>query len=68
MNNEITFYSDTAEGWERALYAFLAEKERLDWALRVPQPPGVLRCARHTGARSGLISGVLQRVMARLKP
>ena len=28
MNNEITFYSDTAEGWERALYAFLAEKQR----------------------------------------
>lgn len=25
--NQLTFYSDTAEGRERALYAFLAEKE-----------------------------------------
>ena len=28
MTNQLTFYSDTAEGWERALYAFLGEKER----------------------------------------
>ena len=28
MTNQLTFYSDTAEGWERALMAFLAEKER----------------------------------------
>ena len=28
MNNQVTFFDDTAEGWERALYAFLAEKER----------------------------------------
>ena len=28
MNNQVTFFEDTAEGWERALYAFLAEKER----------------------------------------
>ncbi len=28
MNNQVTFFDDSARGWERALYAFLAEKER----------------------------------------
>jgi hypothetical protein len=28
MNTTIVPFDDTAEGWERALYAFLAEKER----------------------------------------
>ena len=28
MTNQLTFYSNTAEGWERSLMAFLAEKER----------------------------------------
>ena len=28
MTSQVTFYSDTAEGWERSLMAFLAEKER----------------------------------------
>ncbi len=28
MTSQVTFFDDTAEGWERALYAFLAEKER----------------------------------------
>ena len=27
MNNQVTFCDDSAEGWERALYVFLAEKE-----------------------------------------
>ena len=26
--NQVVFYDDSARGWERALYAFLAEKER----------------------------------------
>ncbi|MCH8066790.1 MAG: hypothetical protein IIC90_13345 [Chloroflexi bacterium] len=28
MNTQVTFFDDSAAGWERALYAFLAEKER----------------------------------------
>ena len=26
--SQLTFYSDSAQGWERALYAFLGEKQR----------------------------------------
>ncbi len=28
MTDQLTFYTDSAEGWERSLMAFLAEKER----------------------------------------
>ncbi len=28
MNTNLTIFTDTAEGWQRALYAFLAEKEQ----------------------------------------
>ena len=28
MNRQLVFYDDTARGWERALVASLAEKER----------------------------------------
>ena len=31
MANQLTFYTDSAEGWERSLMAFLAEKERRTW-------------------------------------
>ncbi len=28
MNTNLAIFNDTAEGWQRALYAFLAEKEQ----------------------------------------
>ncbi len=28
MNTNLAIFTDTAEGWQRALYAFLAEKEQ----------------------------------------
>lgn len=37
MKNQVAFFDDTAEGWERALYAFLAEKERRSGSRRTAE-------------------------------
>ncbi len=37
MTNQLTFYTDSAEGWERSLMAFLAEKERRSGSRRTPE-------------------------------
>ncbi len=34
MNNAVAYLDETAEGWERSLYAFLAEKERRAGSMR----------------------------------
>src|SRR6188508_2439738 len=34
MNNSIAYLDESAAGWERSLYAFLAEKERRSGSLR----------------------------------
>src|SRR6202162_1995397 len=36
-NSQLAFFDDTAEGWERALYAFLGEKQRRSGSLRTVQ-------------------------------
>jgi site-specific recombinase XerD len=51
MTNQITFYSDTAEGWERALYAFLAEKQRRSGSRRTVE--GYSRMIQHFFGRLG---------------
>ena len=50
MNNQLTFYTDSAEAWERALYAFLGEKQRRSGSLRTVESysrmlPALLRQA-----------------------
>lgn len=37
MNNHIAYLDESAAGWERSLYAFLAEKERRSGSLRTVQ-------------------------------
>jgi site-specific recombinase XerD len=37
MTNQIVFYTDSAEGWERSLMAFLAEKQRRSGSRRTPE-------------------------------
>ena len=37
MTNQLTFYTDSTEGWERALYAFLAEKQQRSGSERTVQ-------------------------------
>ena len=37
MNNAIAYLDESAAGWERSLYAFLAEKERRSGSLRIVQ-------------------------------
>ena len=37
MSNQLIFYSDTAEGWERSLMAFLGEKQRRSGSQRTPE-------------------------------
>lgn len=37
MQRHLTDYDDTASGWERALYAFLAEKQRRSGSERTTQ-------------------------------
>src|SRR4029078_729246 len=37
MNNSIAYLDESAAGWERSLYAFLAEKERRSGSLRTVQ-------------------------------
>src|SRR6476659_2721132 len=37
MNNTIAYLDESAAGWERSLYAFLAEKERRSGSLRTVQ-------------------------------
>jgi hypothetical protein len=39
MQSIITTFDNTAEGWERSLYAFLAEKERRLGAIARPLEP-----------------------------
>ncbi len=51
MNNQITFYSDTAESWERALYAFLGEKQRRSGSQRTVE--GYSRMLQHFFGRLG---------------
>src|SRR3954463_8543024 len=37
MNNHVAYLDESASGWESALYAFLAEKERRSGSLRTVQ-------------------------------
>lgn len=37
MSNRLTFYDETAEGWERSLMAFLGEKQRRSGSRRTPE-------------------------------
>ena len=37
MSNQLTFYDETAEGWERSLMAFLGEKQRRSGSTRTPE-------------------------------
>src|SRR5215212_7373002 len=37
MNNAISYLDESAAGWQRSLYAFLAEKERRSGSLRTVQ-------------------------------
>lgn len=34
MNNQVVFFDDTARSWERALYAFLAERRAMSRGYR----------------------------------
>src|SRR4051812_43631541 len=37
MNNAVSYLDESAAGWERSLYAFLAEKERRSGSMRTVQ-------------------------------
>ena len=50
MQTTITTFDNTAEGWERALYAFLAEKERRSGSRRTVE--GYSRMLQHFFGRS----------------
>ena len=45
MQSKITTFDNTAEGWERSLYAFLAEKERRSGSRRTVE--GYSRMLQH---------------------
>ena len=34
MNNSVTYFDESASGWDRSLYAFLAEKQRRSGSMR----------------------------------
>ena len=51
MTTNITLFSDTAKGWKRALYAFLAEKEQRSGSLRTVE--GYSRMLQDFFGRSG---------------
>src|SRR3954470_17702021 len=51
MNKAITYFDQSAAGWERSLYAFLAEKERRSGSLRTVQ--SYSRMLTHFFGRSG---------------
>ena len=37
MNTQVTYFDDTAEGWERSLMAFLAEKQKRSGSRRTTE-------------------------------
>ena len=55
MTNQLTFYINTTEGWERSLLAFLAEKERRSGSRRTVEgysrmlQPSCLSCSVAAG-------------------
>ena len=51
MQTTITTFDNTAEGWERSLYAFLAEKERRSGSRRTVE--GYSRMLRHFFGTAG---------------
>src|SRR3954454_17481751 len=51
MNNTIAYLDESAAGWERSLYAFLAEKERRSGSLRTVQ--SYSRMLNHFFSRAG---------------
>src|SRR6185436_1357943 len=51
MNNAIAYLDESASGWERSLYAFLAEKERRSGSLRTVQ--SYSRMLQHFFGRAG---------------
>src|SRR4051794_23471557 len=51
MNNAIAYLEESAAGWERSLYAFLAEKERRSGSLRTVQ--SYSRMLQHFISRAG---------------
>ena len=51
MQRYLSFYDDVASGWERALYAFLAEKQRRSGSERTTQTYS--RMLQHFFARAG---------------
>src|SRR5664279_1010830 len=51
MNNTVAYLDESAAGWERSLYAFLAEKERRSGSLRTVQ--SYSRMLNHFFGRAG---------------
>jgi site-specific recombinase XerD len=51
MNNTIAYLDESAAGWERSLYAFLAEKERRSGSMRTVQ--SYSRMLQHFFGRAG---------------
>ena len=51
MTTKITLFSDTAKGWQRALYAFLAEKQQRSGSHRTVE--GYSRMLQDFFGRSG---------------
>jgi len=51
MNNAVAYLEESAAGWERSLYAFLAEKERRSGSLRTVQ--SYSRMLQHFFGRAG---------------
>ena len=51
MNNTVVYLGESVAGWERSLYAFLAEKERRSGSLRTVQ--SYSRMLQHFFGRAG---------------
>ena len=51
MTNQIVFYNDSASAWEKALYAFLGEKQRRSGSRRTAE--GYSRMLQHFFGRLG---------------
>lgn len=51
MNNAVTFLDESAAGWQRSLYAFVAEKQRRSGSIRTVE--SYLRTLRYFFGRAG---------------